>query len=236
MSRDRSSGESFSPRKTMPPWARHVLVADGSLLRHTRQHVRVAGRRRRAAARPATPVPSTRTSQRSRSGKGHASTFRERSRTGAEWVRAPTEMKSTPVSAIERAVSSVTPPEASSVARPADHGDRVADGVEVHVVQHDVRHAAGQRLFDHRESGALNHERQRLAPPLAHLRNCDRKRAGSGEVGVLEHRGVEQTHAVVRPAAAAYRVLLQRAPAGCRLAGVEDPAARCPLPRPRSCV
>ena len=36
----------------------------------------------------------------------------------AEWVRAPTEMKSTPVSAIARAVSRVTPPEASRRARP----------------------------------------------------------------------------------------------------------------------
>src|SRR5690606_30996629 len=37
---------------------------------------------------------------------------------GAEWVRAPTEMTSTPVSAMARTVSSRTPPEASSTGRP----------------------------------------------------------------------------------------------------------------------
>src|SRR3954452_24857169 len=51
-------------------------------------------------------------------GRAHR-TSRETSRERAEWVSAPIEMKSTPVSAIERMVSSVTPPEASSVARPA---------------------------------------------------------------------------------------------------------------------
>ena len=38
---------------------------------------------------------------------------------GAEWVSAPTEISSTPVSAMARMVSSVTPPEASRRARPA---------------------------------------------------------------------------------------------------------------------
>jgi nicotinate-nucleotide pyrophosphorylase (carboxylating) len=37
-----------------------------------------------------------------------------KSRVGAEWVSAPTEMKSTPASAMARTVSSATPPEASS--------------------------------------------------------------------------------------------------------------------------
>ena len=35
------------------------------------------------------------------------------SRHGAEWVSAPTEMKSTPVAAIARTVSRFTPPDAS---------------------------------------------------------------------------------------------------------------------------
>ena len=42
-----------------------------------------------------------------------ASSRRLKSRLGAEWVRAPIEMKSTPVSAIARTVSRSTPPEAS---------------------------------------------------------------------------------------------------------------------------
>ena len=58
-------------------------------------------------------------------GRGHR-TSSETSRERAEWVSAPTEMKSTPVSAISRTVSSVTPPEASSGARPADERDGFA--------------------------------------------------------------------------------------------------------------
>ena len=50
--------------------------------------------------------------------RGHR-TSRETSRARAEWVSAPTEMKSTPVSAIARTVSSDTPPDASSSVRPA---------------------------------------------------------------------------------------------------------------------
>src|SRR5439155_1596173 len=49
---------------------------------------------------------------------GHA-TSRETSRERAECVSAPTETKSTPVSAIARTVSSATPPDASSSARPS---------------------------------------------------------------------------------------------------------------------
>src|SRR5262249_24998948 len=50
-------------------------------------------------------------------GRAHSTSI-ETSRERAEWVSAPTETKSTPVSAIARTVSSVTPPEASSTARP----------------------------------------------------------------------------------------------------------------------
>src|SRR5690606_8833264 len=46
-------------------------------------------------------------------------TSRPRSSARAEWVSAPTEITSTPVSAIARTVSRVTPPDASTTARPA---------------------------------------------------------------------------------------------------------------------
>src|SRR4029077_14499495 len=48
----------------------------------------------------------------------HSRTSSETVSERAECVSAPTEMKSTPVSAIDRTVASETPPEASSVARP----------------------------------------------------------------------------------------------------------------------
>src|SRR5207247_9081184 len=50
-------------------------------------------------------------------GRDHATSM-ETSRACAEWVSAPIETKSTPVSAIARTFSSVTPPEASSLALP----------------------------------------------------------------------------------------------------------------------
>src|SRR6267143_5371654 len=49
----------------------------------------------------------------------HQSKASARSSAGAECVSAPMEIQSTPVSAILRAVSSVTPPDASVTARPS---------------------------------------------------------------------------------------------------------------------
>ena len=47
-----------------------------------------------------------------------------RSSAGAEWVSAPTEMKSTPVAPIAATFSRVTPPEASSSTRPPEGSNR----------------------------------------------------------------------------------------------------------------
>src|SRR5699024_3835016 len=49
----------------------------------------------------------------------HYSKSSPRSRARTEWVRAPTEMTSTPVRAMSATVSRLTPPEASTIARPA---------------------------------------------------------------------------------------------------------------------
>ena len=57
---------------------------------------------------------------------GSGSRIRERSSAGALWVSAPTEMNCTPVLATSRSVSSVTPPLASSSARPATRRHRRA--------------------------------------------------------------------------------------------------------------
>ena len=61
--------------------------------------------------------------------------------------------------------------------------------------------------------------------------------AGRDDVVVLDHRPVGEAEPVVDAAAAAHGVLLQRALAGQRLAGVEDPRAGAlerVRPRPRS--
>ena len=55
----------------------------------------------------------------------------------AEWVSAPTEMKSTPVSAMARTVARVTPPLASVWARPLHLLHRQAQLNRVHIVEQD---------------------------------------------------------------------------------------------------
>ena len=77
-----------------------------------------------------------------------SSTSSETSSERAAWVSAPTEMKSTPVSAYARTVASVMPPEASSGTRPRDELDGRADLVAAHVVEQDPVDAGLERLGD----------------------------------------------------------------------------------------
>ena len=91
---------------------------------------------------------------------------RLKSRVGAEWVRAPTEMKSTPVSAIGRTVSRSTPPEASSdgpLAAPrrgVAQLDRLAQRLGVHVVEQQQVGAGPERVGDLVEVAALDLDRE----------------------------------------------------------------------------
>ncbi|EHN77632.1 hypothetical protein SMCF_2842, partial [Streptomyces coelicoflavus ZG0656] len=68
------------------------------------------------------------------------------SSTGAEWVRAPTEITSTPVSAIARTVVKSTPPDASSRIAPPGPGHRPPQVRQAEVVQHD--HVRRQIVID----------------------------------------------------------------------------------------
>ena len=76
----------------------------------------------------------------------------ERSSVGAEWVSAPTEMKSTPVAEIAATVSSETPPEASSGHGRAAPAIARRDGgpqtVEVHVVEQEAGRAGREGRLD----------------------------------------------------------------------------------------
>ena len=87
-----------------------------------------------AAARWGRPLMSIRRTPRRASDQSASSPM---SSTGAEWVSAPTEITSTPVSAMARTVSRVTPPEASSLTRPGRHGDGAAQVVQGEVVEQD---------------------------------------------------------------------------------------------------
>ena len=95
---------------------------------------------------------------------GHgACTSSETSRERAEWVSAPTEIESTPVSAMARTFSSVTPPEASSSARPATSATARAGSAGRHVVEQDPLDAERERLLDLLERVGLDLERKRTA-------------------------------------------------------------------------
>ena len=153
------------------------------------------------------------------------------SRAGAECVRAPTLMRSTPVSAMARTVARVTPPDASSstfgaTASRRRTASRIVSGRHV-VQQHDVRPAA-QRLVELGEVVHLDLDGD--AGPVQAARRLDRCAnlllavAEGGEVVVLDEDAVEEAHAVVVAAAAADGVLLQQPPARHRLARVEHPA------------
>ena len=106
-------------------------------------------------------------------GRTHdSSSSSEKSIAGAECVSAPTEMKSTPVSAIPRTVCRFTPPLASKLTLPGPHRHRLRHFRQRHIIQQhhvdplDREKAAhllkGIRLHLHAHAGVL---RAKLARP-----------------------------------------------------------------------
>ena len=141
-------------------------------------------------------------------------------------VRAPTEMRSTPVSARARKPSSVTPPEISSAARasPAASLRRTASRNvdEVHVVQQHHARAVGQRLVELGQRLDLDLDE---AGPCRDARRGTQRRAHAArrdDVVLLDQHRVVEADAVVGAAARPHRVLLREPQAGQRLAGVDD--------------
>ena len=219
----------------------HQPAARARAPRPARGHGRAAPlRARRRAAGRALPLPLARAGG-DRPVRGAAaarrvthsgSSSRLTSSAGAECVSAPTLMKSTPVSATARTVSSVIPPDASSSARPATSGDGLSQLVRGHVVEQQPRHARVERRAHLVERRALHLD---LHAVRRALRIASRGRlthpAGERGVVLLHEHGVVEPGAVARAAAGAHRLLLERAQAGRGLAGVEDPDA-CALDRP----
>ena len=154
---------------------------------------------------------------------------------GAEWVSAPTEIRSTPVAAIAATLSSVTPPDASNSARPAVMATAFRKSATVHVVeQHDVG-AGLERLRQLVERRHFDLDPQRVRRPcLASIDGVRHAiRAADGrQVVVLDQHAVGQPEAVVVPAAVTDRRLLQRAQTRCRLSRVHDARLRARA-RPR---
>ena len=83
-----------------------------------------------------------------------------RSKTFTEWVSAPTEMKSTPVSATSRARSKVSPPEASRRGPAGGDPDRLGHRRGVHVVEQDPVAAGVEQLAELVEVGDLDLHRE----------------------------------------------------------------------------
>ena len=156
-----------------------------------------------------------------------------KSSVGAEWVSAPTEIRSTPVSAIPRTVSRLTPPEASSegplpvagsrrAARPPRAGSRgpcCRAGAR--------RRRCRARRRPRRGRGTRPRPRRSGSPLRARVHGLG-EAAGEGDVVLLDQDRVVEAHAVVAPAAGEHRRLLQRraAPASsCACRG-----SRAPVP------
>ena len=138
--------------------------------------------------------------------------------------RADREVVDAGLGDLARARSSVSPPLASSLARPADQRDRLAPS------RRPACCPAGsppRRRPAPRRSGRAGRPRPRPGCPGRAARTA-RKAAATPPAAItwlsLIMRRVGQRHAVVHAAAAAHRVLLQRAQPGSGLAGVPDPA------------
>ena len=110
------------------------------------------------------------------------------------------------------------------LARP-DRLDDLAQQRGRHVVEQEEPRTGRERLerLVERVSLDLDHD---VREPRPYRGDGGRDRARRHDVVVLDHRDVVQAHALVRAAAAAHGVLLERAQARGRLAGVQHACAR----------
>ena len=140
-------------------------------------------------------------------------------------MSAPIEIRSTPVSAIVRTVSKLTPPDTSSTARPP-------------VILTASRIASKSKLSSRIDSRAVRQRRfqlhERFHFDLDRHARVERERrvhrradaARRRDVIFLDQDAVVEREPLVRAAAHAHRVLLREPQAGQRLSRVEDARAR----------
>ena len=124
-------------------------------------------------------------------------------------VSAPTEMKSTPVSAIARTFRGECRPRprASAARRASDSGNRRRRSSSAEVIEQHAVGARSDRLAQLVESLDLDFN----ADARGGARRCDRggDRSRGGDVILLDQHRIVETHAVVARAAAAHGVLLR---------------------------
>ena len=143
----------------------------------------------------------------------------------AECVSAPIEMTSTPVLLMSRMRSSETPPEASidRLGRAlADALDGLGHLANLEVVEQDDLGARLERLVELREVVDLDADAQHVRRRRARAAHGLAHRAHERDVVVLDEDPRREVRAVVRAAARAHGVLLERARARRRLARVGD--------------
>ena len=144
------------------------------------------------------------------------------SRIGALWVSHPTEMRSTPVSAIAGAVSRLTRPDASLIARPPIILTARRKIVERHVVEQHGVDARAQRLFELGKRVDLDLDLDEMPDMAAHAPDRLGDAAGDGDMIVLDERRIVEAEAMVDPAARPHRVFLERTQERRRLARAHD--------------
>lgn len=116
-----------------------------------------------------------------------------------EWVRAPMEMMSTPVSATARRVSSVMPPLASSRARAIHQPHRLRHGRAIHVVHHDHIGPRLQRLPHLLQIPGFHLQLHHMPHAYPGWRPPPGDPSGGVDMIVLEHGPVGQVKAMIFP-------------------------------------
>ena len=156
-----------------------------------------------------------------------------RSSDGAEWVRAPTLIRSTPAAAMAPTVARLIPPEASSWIDGATASRRRTASAIPAAPRLSTRMMSGPDRRATSSCSSVSTSTSTTVPAGTFARaDATAAAIGSspptaaalqpGQVVVLDQHGVVQAEAVIPPAAAAHRVFLQGPPAGGRLAGVVD--------------
>ena len=164
-------------------------------------------------------------------GIGRIQRSRPTSRLGALWVSQPIDSRSTPLSAMARAVAGVMPPEASVTRRPATRSTPEPEPLGPEVVEQHGVGADLEQLVELLERVDLHLDLHQVADPGPHPPHGLGDRAGQDEVVVLDQHGVVEAEAVVGATAGPHRVLLQHPQAGRRLAGAGHDTPGCRPPR-----
>ncbi len=144
-------------------------------------------------------------------------------------VSAPTEMKSTPVSAYARTFSRLMPPAHSSGIRRRwrrTNLDRLAHMLDADMVEQDRLRAMVQRLLQFLQRPHFNFDRLPAAPVADRALQRRNRASSQRNVIALDQHAVGEIQPVILPAAAAHRVLVNHAQPRRRLARIENSHVR----------